>query len=427
MKLTRTVAWGIAAAAALGAAAAAWSLAQATPSDFVEAAAAPLVRTLQFSGRVAAQSRVEAGSTITGRVAVVHVREGDNVQAGQLLVSLDDEEARAALAQARAAERQAQARMQTLARTSAAVAQAQLRQADATLANAESELRRAEELVKQAFISGSRLDDNRRAVQVAAAQRDALYAQADSLGREGGETAQAQAQWQAARAASAAAAARVVQTAIRAPAAGKVLTRLAEPGQIVQPGRPLIGLALAGPTLIVAQVDERFLEQLRVGQAAFARPDADPGQRLQASVESVAPLVDAQRGAVEVKLAFKGAVPAFVREDMTVSVEVVTGERQRALVLPASALRHDAQGQEFVLVYDDGRAGARRVRTGLQTTDALEVVEGLAGREKVLLAQALREGDAVRLAKPRDPVAATANAGTGGASFGAALTGGMRP
>ena len=70
---------------------------------------------------------------------------------------------------------------------------------------------------------------------------------------------------------------------------------------IVQPGKALLGLALAGPTQIVAQVDERFLEQLRVGQKAVVVADAFAGQRLAATILSIAPEVDAQRGAVEVK------------------------------------------------------------------------------------------------------------------------------
>ena len=75
---------------------------------------APLVRTLQFSGRVATLSRVDVGSTLTGRVLQVNVTQGAQVAMGDVLVRLEDEELQAALAQAKASERQAQARLQGL-------------------------------------------------------------------------------------------------------------------------------------------------------------------------------------------------------------------------------------------------------------------------------------------------------------------------
>ena len=69
-------------------------------------------------------------------------------------------------------------------------------------------------------------------------------------------------------AAASAARARLAQTSLRSPADARVLLRTVEPGQIVQPGKALMSLALVGPTQLVAQVDERFLEQLRPGQMA---------------------------------------------------------------------------------------------------------------------------------------------------------------
>ena len=156
----------------------------------------------------------------------------------------------------------------------------------------------------------------------------------------GTEVVQAQAQVTLARAATAAARARLAQLALFAPTDARVLLRAVEPGQIVQPGKALLRLALAGPTQLVAQVDERFLDQLRPGQSAAVVADAFPDRRFAARVLSLAPAVDAQRGAIEVKFALAdGTPPAFLREDMTLSVEVETGRRDAALVLPQSALR----------------------------------------------------------------------------------------
>ena len=171
---------------------------------------------------------------------------------------------------------------------------------------------------------------------------------------------------------------------------------MVEPGQIVQPGRALLGLALAGPLQLVAQVDERYLGQLQPGQVAAVLADAYPTQRFTARVLSIAPLVDAQRGAIEVKFSLPPPLPAFLREDMTLSVEVETARREQALVVPADALRGDESTGPSVWLARDGRVEARKVRLGLRTLDAVEILDGLSAGEVVLLGPAPQPGQRVR-------------------------------
>lgn len=324
--------------------------ARAPRTEVVRMQPAPLVRTLQFSARVATLSRVDVGSTLTGRVAQVRVREGAQVHRGDLLIQLETDELKAAAAQAVATERQA----------------------GATLLAARATLARAERLVQQGFYSAAQLDEAQRAVDVALAQQGA------------------------GRAAVTAARARLEQARIEAPADARVLARQVEPGQIVQPGKPLMSLALAGPLLLVAQVDERFLDQLRVGQPAMVVADAFSAQRFAARVLSIAPLVDAQRGAIEVKFGLEERPPAFLREDMTLSVEVETGRRAQALVLPLAALRGQRGDQATVLVVQDGRARARQVQLGMRTVEAVEVSEGLHAGDLVLVGANVRADQRVR-------------------------------
>ena len=87
-----------------------WAL-RAPLVDAVTLKQAPLVRTLQFSARVASLSRVDIGSTVTARVARVLLSEGAQVRKGDLLIELEADELRAAVAQATASERQAEARI----------------------------------------------------------------------------------------------------------------------------------------------------------------------------------------------------------------------------------------------------------------------------------------------------------------------------
>lgn len=367
----------------------------AVPATSVQAA--PLVRTLQFSGRVATLSRVDVGSTMTGRVLEVAVVEGAHVTKGEALVRLESGELRAALEQAQASERQAAARLTGLRSTGRSGAQATLAQADSVLVAAQADLQRTRDLVAKGFLSEARLDEAQRGSAVARAQQTAARAQSAANADQGTDVTQAQAQLAVASSATAAARARLDQAVLSAPADARVLARLVEPGQIVQPGRALLSLALAGPLLLVAQVDERFLEQLQFGQVASVLADAFPNQRFSASVQSISSLVDAQRGAVEVKFSLPQAPPAFLREDMTLSIEVETARRDAALVVPTSALRGDGSAATAtVLVERDGRAEARKVRLGLRTLEAAEVLDGLAAGDTVLLGTTAKPGQRVR-------------------------------
>lgn len=380
MSLARTLSqkrgwiWMGVAAIVVVAAGAAWFVQKSTPVDVLPLRYAPLLRTLQFSARVATLSRVDIGSTVTGRVSRVTVVEGAQVRAGELLIELETGELRAVVAQAVAAERQA----------------------EATLQSSRTTLRRVQQLVAQGFYSAAQRDDAQRALDVALAQQAS------------------------ARAATAASRARLTQTAVLAPTDARVLTRQVEPGQIVQPGKALMSLALSGPTQLTAQVDERFLDQLQPGQKAAVVADAFADQRFAARVLSIAPAVDAQRGAIEVKFALEQQAPAFLREDMTLSVEVETGRRERALVLPLSALRtQPTPTTATVLIADAGRAQERQLRLGLRTLDAAEVLEGLAEGDAVLLGGSVSADARIRARPvawtPGQPVvrsAATSEAGS---------------
>jgi HlyD family secretion protein len=370
---------------------------------------APLVRSLQFSARVATLSRVDVGSTLTGRVLQVAVAAGAMVKSGDVLVRLESDELRATLAQARAGETQAAARLAGLRSTGRSAAQAGVAQAASVLVAAQADLQRTQELMAQGFVSQARLDEARRALAVAQAQLDGAAAQRAAVAEPGADVAQAQAQLALATSARAAAAARLDQAVLRAPADARVLARAVEPGQIVQPGRALFTLALAGPLQLVAQVDERYLEQLQAGQVASVLADAYPTQRFTARVLSIAPLVDAQRGAIEVKFSV-AQPPAFLREDMTLSVEVETARREQALVVPADALRGDTSAGQSVWLVRDGRVQARAVRLGLRTLAAAEIVEGLSAGDVVLLGPAPQPGKRVR---PDTAAALAASTGKG--------------
>src|SRR5690606_11857582 len=178
--------------------------------------------------------------------------------------------------------------------------------------------------------------------------------------------------------------AQLAKTTIRAQVAGTVLTRNAEPGDLVQPGRVLFEIAHTGATELLVPLDERNLETLALGQPAQCVADAYPARIFAAEVSFIAPSIDLQRGTVDIRLTVS-PVPDFLREGMTVSVNVETGRRDHALVVPNDALRTlDGNRAELWLVVD-GRAMRREVQLGRRGLTLTEITERLRAGDLVLM------------------------------------------
>jgi HlyD family secretion protein len=333
----------------------------------------------------------------TGRVTRIPVSEGSSVRRGDVLIELEDADERAAVEQARAAVAQAEAKIRQLRELGLPAAQQSLVQAEAQAIQARRQYERSRELKEKGFVSQAALDDAKRNLDVAESQLDAARLQVKSQGPAGSEAALAQTALAQARANLGLAQAKLDETVIRAPVDGVLIGRAVEPGNVVQPGKELMALAPAGETQIVVQIDEKNLSQLRLGQRALASADAFPRERFAAELAYINPGVDPQRGSVEVKLHVPKP-PEYLRQDMTVSVDIEVARRAGVVVVPADAV-HDVSGaRPWVLVIDGGRAGRRDVRVGLRGDGRVEITEGLAPGERVVPAGnlAIKPGMRVR-------------------------------
>ncbi len=111
--------------------------------------------------------------------------------------------------------------------------------------------------------------------------------------------------------------------------------------------------------------------------------DAFPERHFPARVTYVNPGVDAATAAVEVKLLVQ-APPPFLRQDMTVSVDILSATRRGATVIPTDAVRRTPGGQSYVLLADQGRAERRPVLIGVTADGVAEVLQGLQPGDLVL-------------------------------------------
>ena len=347
----------------------------------------PLIQNVVATGRVATVSRAQVGSEISGVVLERWVTEGDQVKPGDLLVVLKSDELLAQVRQAELALTELATSRRPQATAELASAKAQLEQASREAArrrNAEAGILSAEE-IEQALEAERVARNNYETVRLKAAALSTGQVEEASL-REQLAVAQAQ----------------LAKTKIRAAVAGTVLTRDVEPGDLVQPGQTLFTIALTGNTEIRVPLDERNLPQLALGQNATVISDAYPDQSFPARINFIAPSIDPQRGTVEVRLTVN-PVPDFLRQDMTVSVNVETDKRERALAIPNDALSNIKGNKAVVVLVRDRKIQRQPVTLGLRGLAMSEVTSGLSEGDQVLAnaESLLEEGARVRL-KPQD-------------------------
>lgn len=349
----------------------------------------PLVQNVVATGRVATVSRAQVGSEITGVVLERFVQEGDQVVPGDLLLVLKSDEL---LTQVR----QAEVALTELATSRRPQAVAELATAKAQLEQASREAARRRNL-EAGILSAEEIEQAVEAERVARNNFETVRLKTAALAPGQVEEAKLREQLAAAQA-------QLAKTKIRSTVTGTVLTLDVEPGDLIQPGQTLFSIALKGNTEIRVPLDERNLPQLALQQKATVISDAYPDQAFPARINFIAPSIDPQRGTVEVRLAVD-PVPNFLRQDMTVSVNVETNRRERALAIPNDALSSIKGDKASVLLVHDGKIKHQQVSLGLRGLAMSEVVSGLSDGDQVLAnAEApLTEGARVRLKQQKTP------------------------
>jgi RND family efflux transporter MFP subunit len=366
-----------AAALALGAAIAAAAL-HTTPSEKGAAAPAraPLVSVtetrvvdipvdLAAQGHVVPLDFVDVRPQLTGALLSVHFREGDAVTRGQLLFTLDDSDARAALAKA----------------------EAQVGLIEAQLADARREHQRAQALVASKFIALS-------AVDTAASKVDALLAQV-----------------RAAQAEAAAARTALSRTRIAAPIAGRAGAVAVHPGSLVQAGgsAPLVTISQFSPIGVEFNLPEHDLPMLlaarAAGPVAVAVQDAG-GAGADGTLAFINNTINQDSATINLKASFPNPQQTLWPGGFA-RVVVHAGTSRGAVVLPPQAVQDGPEGRFVYLVGADGKVASRQV-TLLRIQDEIAVVAGIDGGRRVVLegGQNLRPGMQVRIAKAAAPAVA---------------------
>ncbi len=341
----------------------------------------PLQQQVVASGTVSSQALARIGSEVTGVLKARHVREGDVVKPGDLLLELRDDEQQARV-------REAEAALAELMSSARPQAEAALREAQDTYDRAVRERDRRETLNARQQIALEQVEQGRSTETAARATRDRIQVQLAALAPGGVQEQQLTQRLAAAQAA-------LAKTRIVSSVAGTVQSRAVEPGDLVQPGRTLLEIYSDMSREILVPVDEKSFGALALGQSAQVIADAYPEKLLDATVSFLAPAVDTSRGTVDVHLALNEPGD-FLRQGMTVSVTITTAKREQALVVTNDVLRNIRGNSAEVLRVRDSHVEKIPVTLGLRGMVASEIVAGLAAGDLVLNADAA-EGARVRV------------------------------
>jgi HlyD family secretion protein len=362
---------------------------------------ANFVQSVVATGRVETPHRIGVGVQVTGTVKRVPVKEGQVVAAGETLIELEPSELAASVDAARHVVQAASARVRQIAEVQSPLAVQALRQAQLNHEATRDALARSEVLLAAGAIGEVARDDARRAEQVAAAQMASAERQVTSARSSGSDAAAAQAALAQAGAGADLARARLAYATVRAQRAGTLISRDVEPGDVVQPGRILMTLSPAGETQLVVQIDEKNLQMMRLGLTALVSADAYPKQRFAATVVYVNPGVDAQRGAVEVKLRVPSP-PAYLKQDMTASVDIQIARRDSATLVPSDAVHDPESAAPWVFRITGGHVRRTAITLGLRSGGLSEVLTGVSAGDRVVPAAnpSVRDGARVRATLP---------------------------
>jgi RND family efflux transporter MFP subunit len=332
---------------------------------------------LDASGFVTARRQATVSAKITGKVAEVLIEEGMRVEAGAVLARLDDTEARAQLA---------------LARAELAAATSQLAEIQSRLAQAERDAARQQELFRRELVSA-------QSMEAAGAERDTLRAR----------LAAAREQVNVAEESVRVARVQLDNTVIRAPFAGMVVAKAAQPGEIISPMSAGGGFTRTGIGTIVdmdsleiqVDVNEAFINRVRPKQPVEATLNAYPDWKIPANVIAIIPTADRSKATVKVRIAIERGDPRIV-PDMGVRVafldpEPARGAASQGVLVPAEAVQADGAAGVAFVVAEGGTVERRSVTLGASTGGVRQVLTGLRAGERVVLSPpaALEDGDRV--------------------------------
>jgi RND family efflux transporter MFP subunit len=323
-------------------------------------------RELSVVGNLIGDQTVSVVPKTAGRLMDIAVKLGDRVNRGQRIAKIEDEEILEQVRQADAAFE---------------VAKATIRQREADLALAKTNVERSRNLFQRQLLPQQTLDDAEAKYQSAQAALDLARAQ----------NTQSQSRLDELR---------ITQqnTIITSPVNGFVARRAVDPGAFVSPNSPVVDVVDITRVRLVANIIEKDLKQIGVGDIARVEVDAFPGEDFMGRIARVSPVLDPATRTAPLEVEISN--PQYrLKPGMYARVGIITESHPNALVVPTNAVV-DVNGTRGVYLSVNNLAAFHPVKIGIEGNARTEILDGVAVGDRVVTtgAAGLRNGDPIILA-----------------------------
>lgn len=367
-----------------------------------------VVASTWVTGVLAPQSNLNLNCKVSGVVAKVHVALGDTVGKGQALLTLSGSDLAPQVKAAEAALEAAQSQLARLRQGASweetQLVQAALNQAQAAWDAAVLSYSRMKYLYDEGAISRQQFEASETQVKVATAQLATAQMQMQKVqnGADEQTIRAAEAQVKQAEAAYEGAKARLEDTILRAPSPGVISYVRVSPGELIAPGVPQIGLVAAETVYLEAAVTESLIPVLQQGAVVPVYVPAYSRQ-FDGTVEQIAPAANSQTRLFQVRIAVANADGAL-KAGITAEATLETARASHVLAIPREAIVTAGQARQVYVVVD-GTARRRDVTTGIHGEAMVEITQGLAEGDRVVVAGVdfLRDGAQVNVVREVTP------------------------
>ena len=344
--------------------------------------------TATTTGTVKARAISKVSSQYPGKIERIHKREGARVKKGEVILEVENKDAKAQLSLAEANLRAAEAELsQLLVSKSVVVSQASamLNQAKAKMDNTVSNHERAVSLFSKGMVPKQDMDNAKAALDVAQADYETAMANELQGKMKDEEIQMARARVEQMKSNLDLAGIQLNRTYISAPFSGIITDLFVEEGELLSIGAPVCQLADESRMEVEAAIDEVDAGKVKLGQDVRLSFDAFKEGRFAGKVIEISPMVTTtkeQNRTVDIKIGF-GTGQNGIKVGMSTDVEVVTGKVKDALYIPTNAIIEKADGQS-VFVAKSGVAIEKKIKTGLFNWDTTQIIEGLKEGDEVI-------------------------------------------
>jgi len=328
---------------------------QAPPVATASVQAVDLEDSIRVSGELVARHRTALSAEVAGRVTRVALEEGDAVEVGTLLIEIDPERRELEVASARA----------------------QAAQAVATFEKERRELARVRTLHGSAIASKSKLDTAETALALAGAGADAAKARLGVAERS------------------------LADASVSAPFEGLLARRHVNVGQFVQPGTPLFDLVSLDPVDVIFRVAEVDSGRVHKGQQVSVSVAPYPDRVFTAEVDVVSPTIDPGTRTLRVRATLPNP-EGLLRPGLFARADLGVARRRGVVLVPEEAVLERSDGSIVFALGSDARVERRQVRTGGFHAGGIEILEGVAPGETIVVRghTNLVDGAVVRVTEP---------------------------